>query len=128
MSGHERTVRVALLSYRDENGLDRIAMRGQKELERAERLGAVVEGDLEDGPAATVAQPQPPVDPAVAGLTEGGEVAGEAETASASAADGSGRPGRQSSKGAWVDYAVSRGMDRDEAESMTRDQLITATD
>jgi hypothetical protein len=37
------------------------------------------------------------------------------------------RPARQASKGAWVDYAVSRGMDRDEAESMTRDQLITAT-
>lgn len=81
MSGHERTVRVALLSYQDDKGRNRIAHRGEKvtlsdeDLERAERLNAVVEGDLEeDGPAATVPQPQPPVDPEVAGLTEDGEV------------------------------------------------------
>lgn len=35
------------------------------------------------------------------------------------------RPVRSASKGAWVAYAVSRGMPRDEAEAMTRDQLAT---
>ena len=34
-------------------------------------------------------------------------------------------PARSASKGAWLDYAVSRGMPRDEAEAMTRDQLAT---
>lgn len=32
-------------------------------------------------------------------------------------------PSRSASKGAWIDYATSRGMDRETAESMTRDEL-----
>ncbi|MEV4287357.1 hypothetical protein AB0K40_17775 [Nonomuraea bangladeshensis] len=34
--------------------------------------------------------------------------------------------GPGSGKQAWVDYAVARGMDRDEANDMTRDDLIAA--
>lgn len=34
------------------------------------------------------------------------------------------RPAQNATKPAWVDYAVARGMDRDEAEKMTKDQLV----
>jgi hypothetical protein len=34
--------------------------------------------------------------------------------------------GPRSSKAAWVDYAVARGLDRAEAEAMSRDDLIKA--
>jgi len=34
------------------------------------------------------------------------------------------RPAKSAPKSAWVDYAVARGMDRDEAESSTKDALI----
>lgn len=74
----KRTVVHALYSWTDEDGLPRMALRGEevelggKELERAERFGAVVEGDLpaaeggfpEGGP---VVAPVLPVDPAEAG-------------------------------------------------------------
>jgi hypothetical protein len=35
-------------------------------------------------------------------------------------------PGVTASKAAWVDYAVARGADRDDAEAQTRDQLRAA--
>lgn len=36
------------------------------------------------------------------------------------------RPNRASSKAAWVDYAERHDFDRDEAEAMTKDDLIEA--
>ena len=42
------------------------------------------------------------------------------------AAENAGPPARSSSKATWVDYAVSQGANRDEAESMTRADLIEA--
>lgn len=36
------------------------------------------------------------------------------------------RPAKVAAKGVWVDYAVERGMDRDQAEEMNKDQLIAA--
>lgn len=40
------------------------------------------------------------------------------------AADGEERPPQVAAKGVWVDYHVARGMDRSEAESMTKQDLI----
>ncbi|HEY5987034.1 MAG TPA: hypothetical protein VIV12_11765 [Streptosporangiaceae bacterium] len=37
------------------------------------------------------------------------------------------RPARNASQAAWVAYAVSRGMGRDEAEGMSRADLVKAT-
>jgi len=37
-----------------------------------------------------------------------------------------GPPSRSASKAEWVDYAVSQGTARDEAEAMTRDDLAEA--
>lgn len=37
---------------------------------------------------------------------------------------GSEAPAQSDNKAAWVDYAVSQGADRDEAESMTKAELI----
>lgn len=51
---------------------------------------------------------------------EGGEV----ETAGDEAADEDGAPNKSATKGEWVDYAVKQGMDRDEAEEATKDDLI----
>ena len=42
------------------------------------------------------------------------------------AAENAGPPSRSSSKATWVDYAVSQGANRDEAEAMTRADLIEA--
>lgn len=39
-------------------------------------------------------------------------------------AEDEGPPARSASKPEWVDYAVSEGVDRDDAESMTKDDLI----
>lgn len=39
---------------------------------------------------------------------------------------GGDRPAKNDSKAAWVDYAVSQGADRDEAEASTKDDLIAA--
>lgn len=36
------------------------------------------------------------------------------------------KPATSDLKAHWVDYAVSQGMDRDEAEDMTKDELIEA--
>jgi hypothetical protein len=65
----ERTVSHAMLSYHDKDGLPRMALRGEKvqlegdELARAERLGAVVEGDLDQPPVPAATAPRPPTDP-----------------------------------------------------------------
>lgn len=69
----ERTVDHALIYYRDSEGIERIARRGEtvdlegKEVARLDKLGALVpEGDEVDLPV-TVPQPAPPVAPADAG-------------------------------------------------------------
>jgi hypothetical protein len=38
------------------------------------------------------------------------------------------RPARNASQAAWAAYAVSRGISRDEADGMSRAELIAATD
>ena len=35
-----------------------------------------------------------------------------------------GRPAKSDNKAAWVDHAVAHGADRDEAEAMTKDELV----
>lgn len=71
----------------------------REETELAQRV-------LVDGEPATIA----------AGIDESGD------TSDASLQD-AGVPRKNGTKAAWVDYAVSQGMDRDEADDMTRDQL-----
>lgn len=39
--------------------------------------------------------------------------------------DGAARPPHVAAKALWIDYAVMQGFDRAEAESMTKDQLVT---
>lgn len=34
------------------------------------------------------------------------------------------KPNRSANKGVWIDFVVSRGVDREEAESFTKDELI----
>lgn len=88
----KRTVSHALFTYSDDKGLPRMALRGQEieltgdELRRAEELGAVVEGPLEDGVHTPVIEPKLPVDPAVAGeLNEAGKKAVEVDEKPAAA-------------------------------------------
>jgi len=62
----KRIVRHALFSYRNADGVKLTAFRGQeidldgKELERAERLQAVVEGELKEPMVLTVVEPLTP--------------------------------------------------------------------
>lgn len=124
---------------------------GDEELERAERFGAVVEGPLPAAPGAPVLEPVTvalPADPAstveVTPAEAGGETPGDPDVASsggdagggdsgdadgapadtAAGGDGPRRPARVEAKGVWVDYAVARGAAREEAEKMTKDQLL----
>lgn len=134
-----RTVVHALLSYRDGQGRRRMALRGQTvelaeaELARAERIGAVVDGPLPAPP-----EPEPvEIDgrhtaaqvPAEAGETGGGDENPDGDdpgTADPAAGDGPRRPAQVEAKGLWVEYAVARGMDRAEAEKLTKPELIAA--
>lgn len=52
----------------------------------------------------------------------------QADPPSDPAGDGSApdRPSAAGAKAAWVEYAVAQGMDRDEADKLTRDQLVDA--
>lgn len=111
------TVRVALLTYKDADGHARTALRGQQvelegsELERALSLDAVTDGEVEPAPG-PVREPILPVDPQDAGaLNEPGS------------ADAPERPTDRASKASWVEFAVAQGMDRTEAESLSRDEL-----
>lgn len=141
-----RTVVHALLSYRDGQGRRRMALRGQTvelaeaELARAERLGAVV-----DGPLPALPDPEPvqvygrhaaaaAVEPAATGdaaEAAGGNETGDGDDAGTADAAGPGgdgprRPAQVEAKGLWVEYAVARGMDRAEAEKLTKPELIAA--
>lgn len=55
---------------------------------------------------------------------EGQSSAGEAATEQ-QADDSPSRPARNDSKDSWVDYAVSQGMNREDAEAMTKAALVT---
>lgn len=48
----------------------------------------------------------------------------EVDEPAAQPADG--RPPKAGAKGAWVEYAVSRGLDRAEAEALSKEDLIAA--
>ncbi|MFI6793674.1 hypothetical protein ACIBG4_40720 [Nonomuraea sp. NPDC050383] len=67
--------------------------------------------------------PAPAPEPAPAPVVKESEKREESKDDSPTAPPESG-PG--SGKQAWVDYAVARGMDRDEANGMSRDDLIAA--
>lgn len=63
------------------------------------------------------------VDEPVAVLVE------EADTSKSASTAGSGdvqRPSDAATKATWVEYTVARGMDRDKAEAMTKQELIDA--
>lgn len=78
----------------------------------------------------------PDSDPAVPPFNEGGTLhsGGSAETGMTGDPAPESEPepeappesGPGSGKNAWIDYAVAKGMDRDEAAAMTRDDLIAA--
>jgi hypothetical protein len=63
-----------MLSYRDNDGQPRMALRGEKvdlegdELTRAEELGAVVTGELDQPPVPAATAPRPPTDPGASGV------------------------------------------------------------
>lgn len=110
----KHTVRAALHTYRTSDGKSRMARRGDEieldgdELERAQRLGAITDEEIEP-PAGPVREPLPPIDPADAGALPGDE---QVE-----------RPTASDSKGTWVAYAVSQGMPEAEAQKLSRNQL-----
>lgn len=83
-----------------------------KEAERGEGLGLLRDPATGDQPEAA----GPSED-------EGSPAAGGADDAEP-AAKGEGRPPQVAAKGVWVDYAVAQGMDRAEAESMSKQDLI----
>lgn len=116
------------------------ALRGEQievedeDLERGERLGALVEGDL----PTFRPEPSAPLTPDVAGGSEpvvvadveGGHL-GPVDPAVVPVAQGPARPKTVAPKGTWVDYAVARldagyddGLTRDEAEDLNKDELI----
>lgn len=118
-----RKVMVGLVSYTDADGVPQTAMLGErvdlgpKDLERLERLEAV--GPVDDDVVAIggLLPPAPPVAEAEAGTLL------EPDRAESSV-DDEGRPPQVAAKGVWVDYAVGRGMDRAEAEAMTKQELV----
>jgi hypothetical protein len=63
-----------MLSYRDPSGQPRMALRGEKVdlegdgLTRAEELGAVVTGELDQPPVPAATAPRPPTDPGASGV------------------------------------------------------------
>lgn len=65
-------------------------------------------------------------DPAKRRETDESVAAEEAVAVDELPADRPEAPAPAASKARWVDYAVARGMDRDDAEGMTRDELATA--
>ncbi|MFG1785688.1 hypothetical protein ACGFIU_24915 [Rhodococcus oryzae] len=62
-------------------------------------------------------------------LEEAGEIPHPDQTSPPTpAADRPSRPRPTATHERWIAYAIARGIDRDEAESSTKDQLIAATD
>lgn len=106
-----RTIEVAIWAHHDTSGRPRRAYRGQTvnldnvhpaDAERGERLGVFTDAESLDG----VSQADP---------TSRHGKAGE-------------RPRQVAPKAAWVDYAVTCGMDRDHAQAITKAELIEAVD
>jgi hypothetical protein len=76
--------------------------------------GMYVEGDQLVDPSA--APPEAPAEAEEPSTTEA--------PASEPAAESSGQPTQADNKATWVDYAVSKGADRDEAEASTKADLV----
>ena len=75
---------------------------------------------LEDGKLVDPSDVQPEPDEAVAEPAE----QAEQDTVTTEAPESSGRPAQNDSKSAWVDWAVTQGADRDEAEALTKAELV----
>ena len=128
-----RTVVHALFDYWRENveGLRwrATALRGERievetlDLERGERLGALTDGPL---PTPGHPFPLPPLTPDVAGGSDPVVVEGEhlepVDPAVIPAVPP--RPKTVAPVSAWRDYAVARGMKRDDANELSKDELI----
>lgn len=106
----ERTVAHALLNYQDSKGRRRMALRGAKvqlegeELERAERIGAVVEGELDRPPVPAATAPRPPSEAPAASEVPDDEQPDTEATAAADESDAGEKPAekptrRSSTKG-----------------------------
>lgn len=138
MAEHARTVAHAAFRFTlEQRSLDgqlrrvvRTALRGDRvlvddvDLARGELYGALIEGPLPAVPVTTV-----PVEtvPTPAGPVASTDPAGPPPPADPDGSAEPERPPKVAAKGVWVEYAVAGGMDRDEAEEMTKDQLIVAT-
>lgn len=139
----ERTVRHAMFEYVDEHGQRRYALRGDTvhltagEVERGDRFGALVpEGGQLTGlgveaPApAPVDTPVADVEPLAADLaTSLADAIPPLHPAAAASgtqveAHPAARPQQVAPKAAWVEHAVDQGADREEAEAMTKADLI----
>lgn len=135
-----RTVAHALFRYwrTDAHGprYKAMAVRGDVidvegvDLEVGERHGALVDGDLP-----TSAAPVPSAlltseisggsDPADPNEPDDGIHVGDPAVTLAADPDQPPRPKTVAAKSVWVDYAVGRGMTREEAEALTKDDLLT---
>lgn len=98
-----RTLGVALWNYRDDDGRRRRALYGQQ--------FDLPEDEIARGERAGVFAPEPEPVP---------------ERGSVSVDTPSGLPRLTALKPAWVDYAETIGIDRAEAEAMTKPELIAA--
>lgn len=76
--------------------------------------------------AIPVAAPEPPVETPEQSLAAAVEQRAEPEPDPEPAPEPGGRPSPSAPKAAWVDYAVSRGMIRADAEMLTKQQLIAS--
>ena len=123
-------VRVAIWEYRDAEGRRRRAYFGnvveltEDEYTRAERAGVFAAR-----PVSVVEDSAAP--DGDAGAAELGEGEGEGEGGEQQDPGGDADPGElqrpklAAVKDLWVEYAVSRGMDRARAEDMTKAELVT---
>lgn len=122
-----RTVKHALFEYTDAEGRRSVALRGEQvrlseaDLARGERFDAFLgenETLLPTSPEVAVPPPAGHLPPA--------ETPTDVDLRAA-LDDGRTdvpRPAQVAAKGLWVDYAVSCGMDRKQAEAMSKPELI----
>lgn len=82
--------------------------------------------DVEEQAQAAIAG-EPPYDNFDAGVDpDSVDEAADQDAADSEESEEDSAPAKSASKGDWVDYAVSQGADREEAESSTKEQLIEA--
>jgi hypothetical protein len=124
------TVWHCMLVYRDTRGRLRLVGRGAPAedippdaRQRAEELGAFDPPEEQGKREPSLVQTLPPL----AGVQELEPVPAvtTSEAVPAAPEGAAGRPARVAPKAAWVEYAVSRGVDRVEAEDMTKEELVT---